>query len=160
MTYSSGGFDWSSLWLCSWLSIIHFPILFPVSVFFFFLLWAWSRIVVFPSLGPITPPCSPFILEYFNWLDVTDYIHSDPLNSVWLQESEGSDPLLRWGRAMVRLWLSSIMDLEGKEAVMILVQWLAVCLLGLDYTFAENYFREPHSSGVFEKLWCCGAIMP
>lgn len=65
---------------------------------------------IFPRPLSLNRPCSSFILERFNWLDVTDYIRSAPLNSVWVVWERGVWPPVNWRWEVARLWLSSIMD--------------------------------------------------
>ena len=156
MTYSSGGFDWTSLRLHRWLSIFHFPTLLPCSIF---VQRVWSLSSPFPSLCSLTPPCSPFILECSNWSDVTDYIHSAPLSWAWLCESEGFWPIVNWWWETAWLWLSSIMDPEGNGVVMILVRLPPAFLWGPHYAFTalRDYFGEPNSSAPSEKLWFSAA---
>ena len=102
-------FDWSSVCLCSWLSIFHFPILRPPPPPFFFSVHFWGSDL--PRSVLWTPPWSPFIPECFNWLDATDYIHLAPLSPGWLCESEGDDPPWAADERWFGLWPSSIMHL-------------------------------------------------
>lgn len=155
MTYSSGGFDWSSR---SWLSIFHFPILLPFSFLF-----GASDLCPLYFLHSVLQP-HPFHLSFWSvsidwtWQIIPIRLHLAQSGCMRVRVLTLYELVMRDGLVVTVIYYGS-----GRKWCCDDFSPVAACppayLWDPYYAFTslQDYFRELNSSAQFEKLWFCAA---